>query len=159
MAPTVMYRLAEQRDVNSICSLIKRSINHLCAPDYNYDPEVLKPWLSEIKPEKFKAWIAHEEDYLIVATNEQDQIAGVAMLRQDGCVHLCYVAPEFSKQGVGQILINGLFARARQKNIHHLHLNSTLTAKGFYERFGFKSKGRGFCYGEGNAFKMILDLV
>ena len=68
-------------------------------------------------------------------------IAGVALLHRCGEVRLFYVSPECVRSGVGRALLRALEAEARDCQMTSLKLESSLTARQFYERHGFVSTG------------------
>jgi GNAT superfamily N-acetyltransferase len=72
-------------------------------------------------------------------------VRGVAHLKRAGKIHLCYVEPGFERLGLGQNLVLALEEQAQAWGIAELRLESTLAARGFYERLGFVPDGEGTC--------------
>ena len=61
--------------------------------------------------------------------------------RRDGTVLLCYVAPESQRLGAATRMLAALETAAAGWELQSLQLQSTLTAKSFYERSGYTAAG------------------
>jgi GNAT superfamily N-acetyltransferase len=84
--------------------------------------------------------VADPDSRLIVA--EVDAvIAGVSALHHSGEIRLCYVSPAVARSGVGRALLVAVERHASHWGIRTLALDSTLTARAFYERCGYVSAG------------------
>lgn len=124
-------------DAEAAVDVLRRAICELCTADHGDDPSALEPWLANKTPEHFKGWLAQKNRLTIVAEHV-GQLCGVGMLGTDGVIDLCYVHPEHVRRGVGRALMEAMEARARQWGLERLKLESTITAKRFYEAMGFR---------------------
>lgn len=122
-----------------ICTVLRRSITEVCGPDYGNDHAVLEDWLSNKTPENVASWISEERSCSLVAKRGAE-IVGFALLKE-GEILLNYVAPEYIGKGAGAQMLSALEYWARSQGISELYCNSSITAKPFYERNGFKSSG------------------
>ena len=136
----ISTRLATPADALGAVDVLRKSITQLCEGDHQSDAPTLERWLRNKTPEQFCAWCADPDSRLVVAELDS-ALAGVAALYRSGEVRLCYVSPDFARAGVGRALLLALEAYARDWNVATLKLNSTLTARHFYERCGFGAAG------------------
>jgi GNAT superfamily N-acetyltransferase len=136
----VSTRLATQADADEAVAVVRMSITQLCEADHQGDAPTLERWLRNKTPEHFRSWCA-DPDTRLVVSELAAAIAGVGALHRSGEIRLCYVRPEVVRSGVGRALLGALEAHARQWNITHLTLNSSLAARSFYERCGYVSAG------------------
>jgi len=140
MSSTVSTRLATAADAADALDAVCQSITKLCVADHQHDPETLERWLRNKTPEHFNRWCADPESRLVVAVIDA-AIVGVAALHRSGEVRLFYVRPECIRSGAGRALLQAVEAFARAWRIKSLKLESTLSARRFYERCGFVSAG------------------
>ncbi|HEX2671617.1 MAG TPA: GNAT family N-acetyltransferase [Polyangiaceae bacterium] len=134
----IITRGATPADARDAVEVVRRSIAELCAADHQHDGPTLERWLRNKTPEHFASWCADADNRTIIA-ELSGVIAGVALLHCSGEVRLFYVKPECVRSGVGQALLHALEAQARDCQIACLKLESSLTARPFYERHGFVS--------------------
>lgn len=100
--------------------------------------------------------IANPEEDLIVATDNQDNVIGFALLTRgttDSCLEgmhntielqRIYVHPKAHGSGVGKLLVNCVEEIARKEGCHHLWLGvweENVKAMRIYERLGFTKMG------------------
>jgi len=133
-------RLATPADAIEALDVVRRSITELCEADHQRDEPTLERWLRNKTPEHFNRWCADPDTRLVVAQREA-AIVGVAALHRSGEVRLCYVRPDRARSGVGRELLLTIEAYARDWSLPALKLNSSLSARHFYERWGFSSAG------------------
>ncbi len=137
---TLSTRLATPSDAAAAVLVLRESITKLCERDHQHDQPTLERWLRNKTPEHFETWCANAESRIVVAELDA-AIVGVAALHRSGEVRLCYVSPAAAHIGVGRALLVAIEAHAREWGIAGLKLNSTFTARRFYERCGFTSAG------------------
>ena len=140
MTHTITTRLATPADAEQALDVVRQSITVLCAVDHQHDEPTLERWLRNKTPEYFNRWCVDPDNRLVVAVLDS-AIAGVALLRRSGEIHLCYVRPDCARAGVGHALLLALEVYAREWNIATLTLSSTFSARFFYERHGFVAAG------------------
>jgi GNAT superfamily N-acetyltransferase len=133
-------RKAVPADAASACSLLRRSIAEVCAPDHHGRPEVLDAWLANKTPNTVAAWFASATNHAIVAERD-GELLGLALLTQAGKVALCYVEPGALRSGVGRALLAAVEDQARAWDIRKLSLHSPGSCTTFYERHGYANAG------------------
>jgi GNAT superfamily N-acetyltransferase len=133
-------RKAVPNDAVSACTLLRRSIEEVCAPDHRGRPDILDAWLANKTPETIAGWFASPTHYAIVAERD-GQLLGLALLTQAGKLALCYVEPGALRIGVGRALLAAVEEQARAWSIRKLHLHSPESCATFYERHGYANAG------------------
>ena len=133
-------RKAEPRDAEAAAVVLRRSITELCTLDHQGDADTLAKWLANKTPGDFLSWLAAEDNFCVVAETNK-QIMGVGLLHRGGEVRLCYLAPGAQGQGSGKAILGVLEEKAREWGLRRLHLESTVSARPFYERAGYRSAG------------------
>ncbi len=135
-----MIRTADVEDAEEFCSVIRSSIIELCKLDHQNDKQILNDWLQNKTVKNCREWITSKSSNSFVAELDA-KIVGVAVMGHNGHLYLCYVLPEVKGQGIGRQLLH-----AAEHSVHHLDLpafslESTITAKGFYEHYGYLHVG------------------
>jgi GNAT superfamily N-acetyltransferase len=133
-------RKAEPRDAGAAIEVLRRSITELCPLDHHGDAGTLAQWLANKTTRDFLSWLAAEENFCVVA-EAGDQIVGVGLLHRSGEVRLCYLAPGAQGQGLGKAIHAALEDKAMGWGLRRLHLESTVSARPFYERVGYRAAG------------------
>jgi ribosomal protein S18 acetylase RimI-like enzyme len=135
-----LIRSAQPNDAPAAVHVMRRSIIELCVPDHRNDPATLELWLQNKTVDRFLAWLAHTDNYTVVAESGSE-VTGIGMINRSGEVLLCYVLPGMEHRGVGRGILTALETCAREWDVDRLHLLSTGTARRFYEREGYISSG------------------
>lgn len=131
-------RRAEHRDAEAIIIAHVSSIREVCAKDYT--PEQIKAWAGR----KFKAnlWCQTMDRDLVWVVEVEGIVRGYGHLAIMGEgkaeVMGLYLAPEALGKGAGKELFKMILTEARKNGASDIELHSTLTAKTFYERQGFR---------------------
>ena len=127
-------------DAEAAALVMRRSIEALCAADHRNDAEFLADWLRNKTAEQVRSWIGDRDSATFVAARA-GRIVGFAMLDATGKVLLLYADPDAVGAGVGKGLLDAMEKRARELGLDRLTLESTKTARGWYERQGFRPPG------------------
>ena len=132
----MLIRKAQSLDAEDFCNVLRASITHLCKLDHRDDPKELDSWLENKTVENCAQWIASATSNTFVA--EQDgKVVGVAGIGHNGYLYLLYVLPEIKGKGVGQQLLLAAEESVSDIGLDVLRLESTLTARSFYEHCGY----------------------
>lgn len=137
-------RIATEADVESIRTAHRRSILEIAAKDY--PPEIVAEWGSDNSPEailQHKEAIRSGEEVVWVAEIEGKVEGFSALIPANNEVRAVYVTKRGSKRGLGKALLAALEARAKELGLNTLTLQSSITAKGFYESNGYLNLGEG----------------
>ncbi|MBI2069005.1 MAG: GNAT family N-acetyltransferase [Elusimicrobia bacterium] len=138
----VEVRVASPKDAADLARVNRRSILEICAKDY---PGVdLSAWVENKTPENFRKWEG-DSDKTVVTGLLDGKIHGVGLLKHDGWIKLCYVSPEALGKGLGKAILQFMETEAKTKGIKTIKLESTITAKDFYLRNGYKQGPKESC--------------
>lgn len=130
-----MYiRAAKPEDAAAACTVLRRSIAELCHADHSGDDVLLGKWLSNKTVENVTRWIA--QSHFLVA-EEAGTLLGVAAMNPAGKITLNYVLPEARFCGVSKALVQQLEGQARILGLRECVLETTQTARRFYESLGY----------------------
>jgi len=133
----VHIRTATLKDASDIASVLRRSIEKLCFLDHRGRQDVLDSWQQNKTPENVAEWISAPDNFCITAISGQDRISGFGLLTRSGEILLLYVDPDFAGRGAGHALLERIEQQAVSWKLPKLTLESTVTARSFYENHGF----------------------
>lgn len=133
-------RTAVQADAVAACDVVRRSIMDLCVEDHGGDPATIGSWLSNKTPDRFRQWIGSGGNFAVVAERSA-RVVGFGLATREGHLALLYVAPEARFRGISKALLRFIEDEARRAGVRQITLESTSTARRFYERCGFVTSG------------------
>lgn len=131
-----MIRKAEARDAEAFCNVIRTSIIELCGLDHKGNKDILDEWLENKTVENCKNWIIDEYSNSFIAEKDGN-IVGVSHIGFNGHLFLCYVLPCVKGLGIGGKLLSAAENSVTDLGPISISLQSTITAKGFYEYYGY----------------------
>jgi GNAT superfamily N-acetyltransferase len=132
----VRVRPLRAEDFPGISDLIRNTLLVSNLPDY--DLQAILELSASFSQAEIRALAGRREFF--VYEEEEGRLAGVIGLEGTG-VYDFFVAPDRQGRGVGRALLGFVEELARQRGIEELHLSSSLTAMGFYERLGYRKTG------------------
>ena len=127
----MLIRRARPDEAAEMCNVLRRSIAELCGADHHDDPAILQRWLDNKAPAEVGGWIAHPDNFVLVAVEEETVLA-VGIVRHDGEITCNYVSPDARFRGVSKAMLAQLEATARDHGNDVCHLISTETAHRLY---------------------------
>ncbi len=133
-------RVARVEDGEEASRLLRRSITELCAADHRNDPDVIAGWTANKTPEDWAGWVRAGDAVLCVA-EAGGRILGVGMMNAGGEILLNYVLPEARFRGVSRAVMDHLEAEAGRRGHATCRLESSVTARAFYEARGYRAAG------------------
>ena len=102
------------------------------------------------------------EQIHFAALDERGSVVGTVILKplSAGLVKLrqMAVAPSLQKSGIGRKLVELALQTARARDFKVMELHSRMSARGFYEKLGFKAEGEVFTESTLPHVKMTLNL-
>jgi putative acetyltransferase len=128
----LVIRDAAPDDVASISALVQHTVRISNGRDY--PPPAIDLIVANFAPDKVGQRMA-ERDVFVCHTGEH--IVGTIALGGDRLRSL-FVEPGLQQAGIGARLVAHLEAHARKVGVSELKLSSSLTARGFYERLGYR---------------------
>jgi ADP-ribose pyrophosphatase YjhB (NUDIX family) len=137
--PEITVRVAVPGEEAAIHHAHLRSIKEICVKDHGFDE--IKGWGNRPLGDR---WIAQIRTGYVWVVEFQGKIHGVGHIRMfesDGekkCyLHALYLTPNVIGQSVGRVLAKLMIEAATGLQAKTMILDSTITAKGFYEHLGF----------------------
>jgi putative acetyltransferase len=109
------------------------SIHELAKADYS--AEQLAAWAPAAVDQE--RWIERIRGIRPFVAEAGGAIAGYSDLQPTGYIDHFYVAPAWARRGVGSALMAHIDALAAERRLSRLFSNVSLTARPFFERFGF----------------------
>lgn len=127
-------RTANDQDIAQIKDLFQQTILFVNTKDYSL--EQASCWADKGNDENvWKERIAGQ--YFIVGEHE-GIITGFAALKTDGYLNSLFVHKDFQGKGVATALLNHIEEYARQKKLHEITADVSVTAKPFFVRKGYE---------------------
>lgn len=128
----LVIRVAGPDDALAISALVQHTVRTSNGKDY--PAEAIEMIVANFAADKVGQRMA-ERDVFVCQQN--DRVVGTIALGGDRLRSL-FVDPELQQAGIGARLVAHLEAHARKVGVRELSLSSSLTARGFYERLGYR---------------------
>lgn len=153
----ISIRRASSADAARIAALIERTVRISNAPDY--DAAQVDAVCASFTPDNVRRHIAERDMFVAVeASAEPDgAIVGTVSLGTER-LHALFVAPEWQGRGLGARLVEHLERQAAAKGMATLWVSSSVTARDFYARRGYREHELQQRE-QGPTYLMSLDLV
>jgi putative acetyltransferase len=135
-------RSADETDVVAIRAAHRRSVLEIAANDY--PAEVIAEWgadQSSAAVEKHKAAVRSGNEIVWVAEINGKIEGFSALVPSENELRAVYVTGTAARCGVGRALLQVLEAKAREFGLLKLQMHSSVTARLFYEKCGYKNLG------------------
>jgi GNAT superfamily N-acetyltransferase len=130
-------RTATHLDAEEGSRVLRRSIEELCHQDHGGDPAIIAGCVGNKTAAMWRAWVDQEATELYVAA-EAGRILGVGMMDAKGEIMLNYVSPDARLRGVSKALLGHMEGEARRVGVNECSLDSTKTARRFYQSAGYR---------------------
>ncbi len=101
----------------------------------DYSEQQVQAWAPEICNQK--QWDKRIQDMNPFVVEIDGSIVGYADVQKDGYIDHFFCHIGYQGQGIGKALMKALFEEAKLKNISRLYSHVSITAKPFFEHFGF----------------------
>ena len=82
-------------------------------------------------------WAARLRGLRTLVAERAGKPIGFMALREDGYLDLAFVDPDFARQGVGSVLLDGILTEARGLGLRRLWTEASLVARPFFEGRGW----------------------
>lgn len=133
-APVVAIRPYTLADAADTIAIFLGAVTETAAADY--PPEQIQAWA---RPEtrELSMWnAAMLQRKSIVATLDGKPV-GFSDISPHGYIDMMFVAPRYQRLGVARSLLAYIEAQARTERLTELAANVSITARPFFERYGF----------------------
>lgn len=137
---SLVIRRAVSADVPAMSAVLTASIIELCAADHHGDPHALAAWTRNKGHDGVASMLANSDVQVFVA-ERAGAVMAVGAVTKDGTISLNYVAPAARFGGVSTALLAHLEAALIGLGHSEGVLESTVTARGFYESRGWHADG------------------
>jgi predicted N-acetyltransferase YhbS len=132
----IAVREFQPKDARGVSEVIRRTMRETNSADYS--PEILAPLIEYFSPKKIR--LLAEERVCLVAEVEKKIVGTVAL--EDSELQTLFVQPDFQRKRIGTLLLESIERFARLSKIKKLTVASSLTAVPFYEKMGYRKRGR-----------------
>jgi len=120
-------------DAEAHAEVHRESVRGIASEDYR--DEVIEAWASK-EPEESPL---EEEKKRFVAETDEGKVAGFSDYNKEtNELSGLYVKPDFSGKGLGEKLLQKAEQDAKENGLDYLWCESTVTAKDFYQKQGYK---------------------
>jgi N-acetylglutamate synthase-like GNAT family acetyltransferase len=127
-----VIRAATADDVPAISALVQHTVRISSGRDY--PPKAVELIVANFAPARLGQRMAERDVFVCL---KGGRIVGTIALGAERLRSL-FVYPELQGTGIGARLVAHLEAHARRVGVRELKLSSSLTARGFYERLGYR---------------------
>jgi putative acetyltransferase len=130
----IWLRPAVESDIPAIGSLYSETVRNVNSKDYS--PEQVEVWsLSGDDQPRWRKSIA--EQYFIVA-EINGIITGFSSIDPEGYLDFMYVHKDYQRMGVAKALLDEIEQKAREQENNLIYSHVSITARGFFEKHGYK---------------------
>lgn len=151
--PEVVLAPAEDKHLDSISEVYQSSINELCSADY--DADLISWWKESKSIESRRQFLKNKQMWVALYENA---VLGF-VISNPGEVLALFMHPAYCGKGIAFQLLKKGVELASSDDFKFIHVESTLTAKGFYQKFGFKIEGYGeYSHGESTLAIPVINM-
>lgn len=126
-------RKATKEDAGKISNLKRKTFERVNSRDY--PKKFVKEWIKKQTPKHILEHINNSKVFCFV---EGDKLLGVVRLYDNNVIGSLYVKWNSSGKGYGRKLMDFIETYAKRQGIKKVVLYSTITARKFYEKLGYK---------------------
>lgn len=128
----LVIRAACLDDAAAISTLVQRTVRISNGKDYPANS--IELIVANFAADKVGERMAERD---VFVCEQGDRVVGTIALGGDR-LRTLFVDPDLQHTGIGARLVDHLEAHARKAGVRELTLSSSLTARGFYERLGYR---------------------
>lgn len=128
-------RHARRSDLKEMQELFVNTITTICSEDYS--AEQIKVWTSSI--ENKQRWTDKLTSQHFLIAELDHKIVGYASLEHNDYVDFLYVHKDYQRQGIADRLYSEIEKEAIRRKSTVLNSDVSETARGFFEKKGFKT--------------------
>lgn len=119
-------------DLEAVIAIFERAVRLTAAKDYT--PAQIEAW-AQVDRER---WARRRLDRPTWIALVGELPAGFIDLEEDGHLDMLFVDPDQGGRGVARALVATVEAEGRQRGLGRLFTEASVTARGFFERCGFR---------------------
>lgn len=129
----MIFRTATLSDLKEMQELFIETIKSVCQKDYN--PKQIEVWISGVS--NTERWINVINTQFVLLAIIENKIVGYGTLKEGNYIDLFYIHKEYQRQGIADKILEKLEHQAIKDNSNVITLDSSITAKPFFEKKGF----------------------
>lgn len=129
---TLNIRSATQEDLEAITQLFRQTVLHV----KEYTEQQVTTWAK--RHEEYTRWQDRLRRQHFLLAESEDKLVGFGSITTDGYLDTLFVDRNFQRKGVASALVDKLLEYARQHKVEIVHSEVSLTAKPFFEKYGFR---------------------
>ena len=133
-AETTRIRYYEAEDALQIARLFYETVRSVNRADYS--EEQVQAWAPEVPDPE--AWHARMADRRTLVAEDDGEVVGFIELEEDGHLDMLYLRRDAVGRGVGSLLYRAIEREAREQGIGLIFAEASVTARPFFERWGFR---------------------
>ncbi len=124
----------QSKDLDEVIKLFHETVHAINARDYS--PEQLDAMAPKVpNRDRWHQKLLH--NYTIVAETDH-LIVGFGDLTKDGVIDHLYTHKDFQGKGIGKLILGHLEQKARTLGLQHVKMEASITARPFFERWGYR---------------------
>ena len=131
---TVTVRPYQANDAEGTLAVFLDAVTVTAATDYS--PEQVAAW-SAPQERNLAEWNLARTGLGTVVAISDGELAGFSDVSADGYIHMMFVASRCGRRGVARDLLAAVERRAHRIGVSSLSTNASITARPFFERYGF----------------------
>ncbi len=129
----MLIRKFRASDAVEVARMHRNTIRFVNSKDY--PPKQIKVWSGKTSAKRFRDSIDNFIRYVAI---DNGKIVGYGDFKKDEELAGLYVHKDYQSKGVGYSLLKKIEKSARQKGIKKLFCYSTITARDFYRKHGYR---------------------
>jgi len=135
-----LIRQASEKDLEAIANLYAGTVRNVNSKDYS--KKQIDVWsASGYDLENWKKKI-HEQYFLVAVT--ENKITGFASIARNGYIDYMYIHKDYQRCGIAKKLLEKIEEKGMEQKNKEVYAYVSTTAKGFFERAGYKYSGDEF---------------
>lgn len=134
MSEQIFTRDYQPDDVQALANIYFNTIHRVNIA--HYTQEQVDAWAPQLSLET-EGWAKKFSRTKPIVAVVGDAVVGFAEFELNGHIDCFYIHHDWIRKGVGTVLINEVFSRAKRQNTSRIFVEVSITAKPFFERQGF----------------------
>lgn len=134
MKNNIILRTASIDDIPAIGKLYSETVRNVNSKDYS--PEQIKVWSSA--GDDYDMWKQRLSSQYFVIAEIQGVLAGFCSVTPTGYLDFLYVSKDHQRMGAAKNLLREIEHKAHEQKNNLIYSHVSKTAKGFFEKFGYK---------------------
>ncbi|HEY8402335.1 MAG TPA: GNAT family N-acetyltransferase [Cytophagaceae bacterium] len=129
----IFVRRADRGDLRKIQKLFVETVKSVNSKDYS--SEKIATWASRGSDNNFWNYKLNEEHFFVA--EHDGELVGFTSITDLGYIDFMYVHKDYQRKGIGRALLNAVEEVAEELDVENLYSHVSITARPFFENFGF----------------------